>query len=137
MNSAAVDLAGLERAHEAFYAAVEALDIERLAELWAQRDDAWCTQPGWDTVVGWEAVRGSWEQVIATTEFIEFIVTDVRPRVLGDVGVVTCTEWVLERSGAGRGIGPGQAMVTNVFVPGAARRWRILGHHASAVLRRL
>ena len=130
-------LAALESANQEFYAALEALDISRLAELWAQREDAWCTQPGWDTVVGWEAVRGSWEQVFATTTFVELIVVDVRPRLLGDVGVVTCTEWVLRRGGAGRGIGPGKALTTNVFVPGAGGRWRLLGHHAAPALRRL
>ena len=131
------DLAVLESANQAFYAAVEALDVERIARLWAQREDAWCTQPGWETVVGWEAVRGSWEHMVATTDFIEFIVSDVRPRLLGDVGVVTCTEWVLRRGGSGRGIGPGKAMITNVFVPGAPGRWRLLGHHSAPVLRRL
>ncbi len=129
-------LAALEVANEAFYAAVEALDVDRLADLWARREDAWCVQPGWSAALGWEAVRGSWEQVFATTAFIEFIVVDVRARALGEVGVVSCTEWVLRQGGNGRGIGPGQAVATNVFVDEGGR-WRLLGHHAGAVLRRL
>lgn len=124
--------AGLEDANAAFYAAFEALDLDRMAALWDRGDDVFCVHPGSDLILGWGPVRRSWAAIFAATDYLQFIVTDVQAR--AEAGVVTCTENILTDHAADEGLGAGKAVATNVFRYRDGR-WRMTAHHASPVLR--
>jgi ketosteroid isomerase-like protein len=75
---------------------------------------------------------------MASTEYIQFFLTDVEVSVLGDTAVVTCTENILsggptEDDGSAGPLVGGLVVATNVF-----RRtesgWRLWSHHGSPVL---
>lgn len=128
------DVGELVAVNEGFYEAFETLDLDTMMAVWRQADDVYCIHPGGGPVVGWGPVRRSWAAVFAATSYLQFIVTDVLARVLGEVGVVTCTENMLADAGQPEHLGAGKAIATNVFVR-EEQRWRMLAHHASPVVR--
>lgn len=127
------DLGTLEAANERFYDALEAGDLDAMTGLWSDGDDAWCVHPGAELIVGAARVRRSWAAVFASGQQLQMIVTDVRCRLVAGAGVVTCTENVLTGLGGGQ-LGAARSLATNVFVA-VDGAWRLVGHHASPVLR--
>jgi ketosteroid isomerase-like protein len=118
----------LRDANALFYAALERLDLGAMEALWLPDPDAYCVHPGWDALIGWEDVRHSWERIFAGTSWLRVTPTEVRARVVGEVGVVTCAENISTHEGEHVGIAAARA--TNLF-----RRtpdgWRVFHHHAS------
>jgi SnoaL-like domain len=57
------DLASLsaQAVELAFYEAISAGDIDALMQLWAEQDDIVCIHPGSPRLVGYAAIRASWE----------------------------------------------------------------------------
>jgi ketosteroid isomerase-like protein len=47
----------------AFYQAFEAHDIDAMMVTWADDEDIVCVHPGGARVVGFDAVRATWEQI--------------------------------------------------------------------------
>ena len=70
-----------------------------MVDLWDHSDEVICTHPGMPTVRGWDEVRLSWEQILRHGGEMQFIVTDERVVVYGDVGWVTCTENIIGSDG--------------------------------------
>lgn len=128
------DEAGVLAANDAFYAAFEGRDLDAMSDLWAHDDDVTCVHPGWVTLRGWGAVASSWAALFGGPQRLQFIVTDVRVVVLGDVGWVTCDENLLGDEGGAT------VAVLNLYrrVPGAGPdgRWRMVAHHGSPVMGR-
>ena len=123
----------VEAANAAFYAALERADVDAMAQVWddEQPDALSCVHPGWAALHGRRQVLRSWSAVMAGTDSLAFVLTDVRVHVEGDTAVVTCTENVL--AGSADGGGAGAAVATNVF----RRRedgWRLQVHHAGPLL---
>ena len=117
--------ADVEQANAVFYAAIEQADVEAMSRVWDDQRpaDVSCVHPGWPPVHGRRSVLHSWAAILAGTESLQFLLTDVRVAVEGDIAVVTCTENVLTAGDAGA------AAATNVF----RRRpdgWRLQVHHA-------
>jgi ketosteroid isomerase-like protein len=130
-----VNVEALVAANAEFYARFEALHLDGMDELWDRSDDVWCVHPGTDLITGSGPVRRSWAAVFASTSYLQFIVTDVVARVVGDAGMVTCTENILTSAGAEGDLGAGKAIASNLFT-WRDGRWRMVAHHASPVLRR-
>ncbi|MQY05938.1 nuclear transport factor 2 family protein [Actinomadura macrotermitis] len=128
----------LDEAHAAFYAAFEAGDLDRMADLWADGPFAAgvsCVHPGWPMLRGRDEVLRSWALIMANTTYIQFVLTDVEADVYGDHAVVTCKENVLtadEESEEGFLAG-GSIVATKVFVRDGGE-WRLLLHHGSPIL---
>jgi ketosteroid isomerase-like protein len=123
----------VEAAQAAFYLAVEQADVDAMAQVWddEQPEAVSCVHPGWRPLHGRTQVLRSWSAVMAGTESIQFVITDVHLAVEGDTAVVTCTENVLT-GGIATG-GAGAAVATNVF----RRRedgWKLQVHHAGPLL---
>ncbi|HEX5995893.1 MAG TPA: nuclear transport factor 2 family protein [Jiangellales bacterium] len=125
---------GLLAANSAFYEALELGDLDQLTALWVDGDEAVCVHPGLPPIHGAKAVMRSWAAILASTPYLQFVLTDTQAHRFGEVGVVSCTENLLsapegmpETMFAG-----GRAVATNVF-----RRldggWRLWVHHASGV----
>jgi ketosteroid isomerase-like protein len=118
----------LREANAHFYRALEGLDLQAMDRLWAHEGWVRCVHPGWDILVGWATVRKAWEQIFANTRWLRVTPTTVEATVIGDVGVVVCSENITATTEGDVGVAVAQA--TNLF-----RRtrdgWRMIHHHAS------
>ncbi|MFF4650990.1 nuclear transport factor 2 family protein [Streptomyces sp. NPDC001380] len=143
-DRAAADRAAVLTANAALYEALERGDADALTDVWlsaADADDAGgvvCVHPGWPVLRGRARVLRSYMLLMADTDYIQFILTDVEAQVAGDVALVTCTENILSGGGAEEegGLGPlvgGKVVTTNVFRR-TADGWRLWSHHGSPVL---
>jgi ketosteroid isomerase-like protein len=146
VSSIDADVDAVEEVNRALYAAVENGDLDAMSALWAPDDEhqqSVCVHPGWSPVLGRARILRSWALVMAGTPYIQFFLTDVRTRVLGDVAVVSCAENILTAAGSASGgesdpadgFAGGQVVATNVFRRTEAG-WRAIVHHASPVLAR-
>ena len=118
----------LLRANEAFYAALEARDMDALDRLWLHEGWVRCVHPGRDAIVGWPAVRRSFVEIFAHTRLLHVTPTAVDVLVFGDLGVIACVENITLQSEDEMGMTAAQA--TNIFrlTDGG---WRMMHHHAS------
>jgi hypothetical protein len=118
----------LREANDRFYRALETLDIQAMEALWLHEGWVRCIHAGWDVLVGWEAVRRSWEQIFAGTRWMRVTPTAVDIALFGDVGLVACTENITAASDGDVGLAVAQA--TNLFKK-TGNVWRMIHHHAS------
>ncbi|MEU6039731.1 MULTISPECIES: nuclear transport factor 2 family protein [Actinomadura] len=136
--SRAVERDELVEANAEFYAAFEAGDLDRMSAVWADGPYAsgvTCVHPGWTRLRGRDEVLRSWALIMANTEYIQFVLTDVEADVYGEQAVVTCKENILTaEEGAENGfLAAGSMIATNVFVR-VGGGWRLLVHHGSPIL---
>ena len=118
----------LQRLNLLFYRCLETLDMACMEGLWLQEDWVRCIHPGWDVLVGWEAVRESWEQIFASTNWIRVTPTAVDIHILGRTAIVACSENITTTSDGDLGMAVAQA--TNVFLR-THQGWKMVIHHAS------
>lgn len=130
------DVAGVEAANEELYAAFEAGDLDRMAALWISGPDgamAKCIHPGGETIRGIESVLRSWALIMANSDDMQFIVTDVECVVQGEVATVSCTEIIIRPGDGSDPFTSSHAVATNGFIR-VSGRWQMWLHHASPVL---
>jgi ketosteroid isomerase-like protein len=125
------ELDEVEQANARFYQAFETLDLARMELVWGRGPHVKCVHPGWPILIGWDAVRASWEAIFENTEEMRFTLSDVRASAAGDLAWVTCTENIFSEV-QGR-LGVTSVLATNVFERGP-EGWRMVHHHASHVL---
>jgi hypothetical protein len=116
--------------NDRFYAALERLDLAAMEALWLHEDWVRCTHPGWEVVVGWAGVRASWEAIFGNTQWIRVTATALDVRLLGELGLVGCSENITAADEAEVGVAVAQA--TNLFLS-TPDGWRMIHHHASPV----
>ena len=107
-----------------FYEAFEARDLDAMSEAWEHSDRVACTHPGWQTLHGWGAVSGSWFALFRGPQPLQFILTNERATVAGDVAWVTVDENIIGEDGSGT------VAALNVFVRDAGA-WHMVVHHGS------
>jgi ketosteroid isomerase-like protein len=117
-------------ANAAFYEAFEQRDLDAMSDIWEHSDRVACVHPGWAVLHGWASVAASWFALFDGPQRLQFIVTDERVEVVGDLAWVTCNENLLD-TGATQAVA-----ATNVFVRHDAG-WRLLHHHGSPVVQRM
>ena len=127
------DAAAVEQANARFYRAFETLDIHEMDRVWSHGEHVKCIHPGWPLLVGWSAVRASWETIFANTAEMSFTLSNVDVAAVGELAWVTCTENILSEV-RGR-VTVTSVLATNVF-ESDADRWLLVHHHASHVLGR-
>lgn len=115
-------------ANTRFYAAFESLDITEMESVWAHDDAVECVQPGWELLLGWDEVRGSWARIFANTKRIRIALSSVWVRVEGAVAWVACTEHVT--TAFADGFDEATVQATNIFVH-TDNGWLLVAHHAS------
>ncbi len=125
------DRVAVTEANARFYRAFEALDLAAMDAVWAHGEDVKCVHPGWPLLIGWGAVRESWQAIFTNTEEMRFTLSDVRAVVHADLGWVTCTENIL--SDVGGRVSVTAILATNLFSRDGSG-WRMVHHHASHVL---
>jgi ketosteroid isomerase-like protein len=119
-------------ANAAFYAALEACDMDAMATVWEQSERVIVVHPGWPMLRGWPRVAESWAAIFRNTSYIQFVITDEQCIVRGDTAWVTAEENILQGVGAAdsNDLTGSRAVVTNVFVHDGDH-WRMVVHHAS------
>lgn len=121
-------LAALREANDRFYRALETLDLPAMDSLWLHDPHVRCVHPGWDVLVGWDDVRAAWERILRNTGWMRVSVTQSHAEVMGDVGLVGCSENIT--SGREGDVGVAVAQATNLFRL-TPYGWRMFVHHAS------
>lgn len=124
------DEAQLRALNEAFYEAFEALDHAAMAACWSQRPTDTCVHPGWAPLDGWPMVRDAWRVIFANTSYMRVRPADVRVRVHGDLGVLTCVEQLY--SVTDTVTVQGAVACTHVFER-VAGVWKLVRHHGSPI----
>lgn len=120
-------------ANEAFYAAVEAGDLDRLRDLTCTARELVCVHPGAAPIHGTSAVLRSWALIMANAGYIQFFLTSVEVTVADDVATVTCTENILTSGEAQNAtFRGGKAQAMNIFTREPSG-WRLWIHQASPV----
>jgi ketosteroid isomerase-like protein len=106
-----------------FYAAFARRDAAAMDELWARQAEVACLHPGWNPLVGREAVVQSWRGILLGGGAPASIrCQQAEAHVTGDAAWVICFEVI-----------PGAALAaTNLFVRESGR-WRMVHHHSSPV----
>ncbi len=128
------DRAAVLAAHARFYAAVETGDLDALLEVWTDEEGSVSAHPGAAPIHGTPAVVRGWALVMASTDYIQFFLTDVEVTVSGDTAAVTCTENVLsaDRAVATDTFRGGRGQALSVFKR-SATGWRLWIHSSSPV----
>lgn len=106
-------------ANDAFYTAFASRDTEAMAEIWSARANISCIHPGWQPLMGREAVMKSWEAILRNPDAprIRFLNAVAHP--FGDAAYVTCFEH----------LDSGFLTATNIFVR-EGQLWRLVHHQA-------
>ena len=130
-DEATSDDDGVRAANSAFYAALEARDLDAMSDVWEHSDRIVVTHPGWPMLRGWARVAGSWDAIFRNTGYIQFVLTDELVTVVGDSAWMTLDENILQ-AGASDDLSGSKATSVNVFVRGDDG-WKMVVHHASPV----
>jgi ketosteroid isomerase-like protein len=111
----------------AFYHAFETKDIDAMMATWAEDEDIVCVHPGGPRLVGYDAVRASWDRIFAGAGRVTFRLEQIVT--IETVGLAL--QSVVEHIHAGEASAQASALATNVFMR-TPSGWRIVCHHSSA-----
>ncbi len=100
-----------------------------MSNVWERSDRALCTHPGWATLRGWGPIAGSFFALFQGRDAIQFILTNLKIAVQGDVGWVSLDENIL-----GEQVGSTVAAVNIFTLDPAEGRWKMVCHHGSVVI---
>lgn len=99
-----------------------------MSTVWLHTDEVVCTHPGWATLRGWGAVAASFFALFQSAQSLQFVLTEERVNVHGDVAWVAIDENLLGDQGGST------VAALNVFVRQPPDgRWRMAAHHGSVV----
>jgi ketosteroid isomerase-like protein len=111
----------------AFYHAFEAKDVDAMMATWAEDEDIVCVHPGGPRLVGYDAVRASWDRIFSGAGRVAFRLEQIVT--IETVGLAL--QSVIEHIQAGDASAQAAALATNVFMR-TPSGWRMVCHHSSA-----
>jgi ketosteroid isomerase-like protein len=116
-----------DECEQAFYDALEAADVEAIAELWLDDDDVCCVHPGGPRIVGAAAVRASWAAILSDGP-LRMRAAQRKTVETPTVALSNVIEEVIVTQGRSQRVV--HVITTNAFVktPGG---WKMVLHHAS------
>lgn len=120
------DVEAVLAANRRFYEAFESRDLDAMSDVWEHSDRSLCTHPGWSTLRGWAGISASFFALFQGSQHLQFILTEARAELAGDVAWVAVDENILAESTGGT------AAALNVFARRDGR-WLMVVHHASVV----
>lgn len=112
---------------QAFYDALEAADIDAIADLWLDDDDVVCIHPNGPRLVGASAVRSSWASILANGA-VNIRATSRKAVETPTVAVHNVVEHVVMTQGRGQQVV--LVIATNAYVKTPAG-WKMVLHHAA------
>jgi ketosteroid isomerase-like protein len=121
----------LRAANAAFYAAFAQLDLETMENLWARSVQVSCVHPGWDLVLGHDAVMQSWKGIFEGTGEIHFRNEEQQVTAGTSMGWVVSREVLTTTVQSTPVENTLSAINTFVLETGV---WRIAHHHAAPLL---
>lgn len=124
------DRDGVLGVNRRFYDALAARDLTLMATLWVPDERAKCIHPGWTALVGWEAIRQSWENVFDPRDQAEINLSEVNVEIRDGMAWVTCVQEMVYVSRVP--VGMNISVSTNVFIKEGGR-WLMTVHHASPI----
>ena len=115
-------------ANRTFYVALHSLDLALMSQVWLHEDWVKCLHPEWDLMVGWDEVRGTWQEIFHSTE--QMLVSISRPlvHVTGDVAWISCLENVTTANQ--NDFSSALVEATNIFQRRQGR-WLMVHHHTT------
>lgn len=127
-----ISLTEILKSNGKFYHAFERLSIDIMDNVWKHDENVICVHPGWDLLVGWLAIRESWDTIFKYTEVIKFNITNAKVRIFdnSDIGVVVCQENI-ESSVNGQQDKIG-VIATNIFER-YGNQWHLIHHQGSSI----
>jgi ketosteroid isomerase-like protein len=123
-------MAEAEKANRRFYEALNDSSLEKMEEVWTHTMGARCIHPGWDVLVGWTAIRESWQSIFSGGGGLNVEAADVEVNVVGELAWVQCLEQIRNTSESGEQLSVARA--TNIFVRDNGH-FRMVLHHASPI----
>ncbi len=126
------DTARVAAVNEAFDSALSRRDMAAVEAAWVRDATVMAAHPrSRDVIIGWDAVKKSWEGAFAN--FPELSVTLAKPqvRVVGDVAWVIGVEQVKGRNPAGQTV-EFSAMTTNIYERRNGQ-WLMVQHQATPI----
>ena len=117
----------VRQANAAFYNAFEARDLDDMSHLWEHAERVVCTHPGWASLRGWARVSASFFALFQNSQHLQFILTNERTEVVGDMAWVSLDENILDVEGATT------VAALNLFARHPDGRWMMVAHHGSPV----
>lgn len=118
----------VREANDAFYRAMQSLDLAQMENVWWHEDWVRCLHPGWELISGWDKVKESWSSIFHSTVQLQVSISRPLVYVVGDAAWVSCTEQVT--SMLETDFTTARVEATNIFV----RRkglWRMVHHHTT------
>lgn len=110
----------------ALYDAIARADLNALMELWADDEEIVCIHPNGARLIGYAAIRASWEEIFAQGGVhIRPVQLHASQNLMG--AVHNLIEAVFTTEGTQRDV---HILATNVYIK-TPRGWRIVLHHAS------
>ena len=116
------------QANRQFYEAFEDRNLDAMSDLWERSDRSTCTHPGWATLRGWGAIASSFFALFQGAQQMQFVLTEERADVVGDMAWVSVDENLLGVQGGAT------VAAVNIFVRRAEDApWRMVCHLGSVV----
>lgn len=106
-------------ANQAFYHAFNHRDMDLMDRVWAREAMVACIHPGWNPLVGREAVMESWRRIFENSSGGILTSQEDRTLISGDHALVLTYEAVGEQP----------LIATNLFIHEAGE-WRMIHHQA-------
>ncbi len=114
--------------NDAFYQALQSLDLAQMEAVWWHEDWVRCLHPGWELILGWEAVQESWANIFRSTMQLRVSISRLLVHVWGDTAWVSCLEHVT--STLEGDFTTAMVEATNIFVRRDSH-WRMVHHHTT------
>lgn len=119
-------------ANQTFYRAFEKRDMAAMHQIWSKGIGTLCIHPGRTALIGWEAVRNSWEMILENTAYIEIEPEILSVEINGDLAYVVLIENI--RQVVGTRQARAQSVATNIFER-MGGDWFLIHHHGSPLAR--
>lgn len=110
--------------HRAFYRALSDCNLEAMDRVWLHAPWVRCIHPGWELLIGWDAVRASWEGIFGNQPSHIIEAGDVTVRFAEELSWVSAIERIRSRGSVSF------TAATNLFHR-TEHGWRMVLHHAS------
>ncbi len=104
-----------------FCKAFEDYDIKMVEEVWSGAEYVRCVHPGWNTLIGWDEIKQSWEAIFSNSTTMKFDLHDIQVDISKVEGIT---------SDSAEGSGNSNVVVTNVFERTGAG-WQTILHQGS------
>ena len=114
--------------NDAFYEALGSLDLAGMDAVWWHEEWVRCLHPGWDLILGWEAIQDSWKSIFRSTLQVRVAISRPLVHVMGDTAWVSCIEHLT--STVEGDFTTALVETTNIFVRRNGH-WRMVHHHTT------